>query len=281
MPELLLMSPLERACIRLEGCGLTEPGGFQWCIQTWLRGTARVPAQAEARAAFVAAMSCEALAAFAKPEPDAHHCGTMCLLAGGECADGIDASDDGGTDVPTTATCSLLYQGPEPCNSCLSDGRFIECGFPQEGPEHYAVPCADFGLECATFVSDGYYINGCVPPAGPDSTCDAQPPTCEGNVWTQCEPGTQQRVTYDCGALNATCRPVWHDYACAEPPAERAACLYDPYGVPACIDQFRILTCTTNRPHYSDCRALGFQGCEAVRKAGVDGALGETVGKCW
>lgn len=275
-PGLLPMSPIERACISLAGCGHIPAESVVACVNRWITSTPGVPALAAARAAFLAARTCEELAAFASPRPDMEHCGTGCMTAGGDCADGIDGSDNGGTDVP--ATCSLLHRGPEACGSCLGDGRFVRCGpYPADGPEHYAIPCADFGLvcaECPPWSSTGPACTpGCVPPG---ATCASAVPTCEGDVWTSCTPGSTGFQSYDCDVLGASCRAVTGEFRCAPTSGSTGSC---GEGTPTdCLDQYRIVTCVADA-RYADCRALGFGGCEMVPQ--TVGNPTATAGKCW
>lgn len=271
-PDHLAMAPLERACVRLASCGYLPPERIPTCVTTWATESPRTPALAQVRASFIAATSCDALADFGSGRPDQHHCGTICATSGGDCTDGSDPSDGGGTDV--AASCDLLYSGAEACDSCLPDGRFVRCGqVPDDGPQHYAVPCADFALSCATCNPGAGCLPGCVPP---EATCTTSAGTCEGAVWTRCTPGTTGRLAYDCGALGAACDPA---SGCVDPPSEHAKCFPSLIQTPLCLDQYRIATCQTNRPHYADCRALGFQGCETVLQT-VGDPLGG-VARCW
>jgi len=176
MPDMLPMTPLERACVRLAACGLIPDDQARNCVWRWSTTTPQVPGFARSLPVFEAATTCDALKPFARAATSADGCGADCIGAGGTC--------DGGV-------CSARFNEPEPCGVCRSGTEYISCSF--DGQQRYAVDCAAFGMICgACPVGDPNCFPAGARPAG---ECMTDAPTCDGDLSRQCSKTELQRLS--------------------------------------------------------------------------------------
>lgn len=194
------------------------------------------------------------------------HMWANCAGLGFECQIDLDAYGFGYCEYPNKRDCDITEETSACVDSSLRTCLW-EAGSPTNGSMVDLPRCADYGLECNE--DSGYFPAYC---KGTGVSCSYDPPLDHRPIFeygdgSNCESDTLMRACVGGGETIVDCASFGRDFKCQQMPGwAEASCgfaqeCYDNQS-PKC-EGSSLVVCDAGRIRKVDCKALGFNSCNA------------------